>query len=59
MLIKVQAVGVNPVDTYIRSGTYARVPDLPYTPGDDSSGIVEAVGSEVTNFKVCYTLDSI
>jgi len=51
VLINVKAAGVNPVDTYIRNGTYARVPDLPYTPGDDSSGIVEAVGSEVTKFK--------
>ncbi|XP_035829403.1 quinone oxidoreductase [Aplysia californica] len=52
VLIKVGAAGVNPVDTYIRSGTYARLPDLPYTPGQDSAGVVEAVGPGVTRFKV-------
>jgi len=52
VLIKVEATGVNPVDTYIRNGTYSRVPDLPYTPGDDSAGVVEAVGSKVSGFKI-------
>ncbi|CAL1529899.1 unnamed protein product [Lymnaea stagnalis] len=51
ILIKVQAAGVNPVDTYIRSGTYSRVPTLPYTPGQDSAGVVEDVGPGVTKFK--------
>jgi NADPH2:quinone reductase len=32
VLIRVKAIGVNPVDGYIRSGTYARKPQLPYTP---------------------------
>ena len=50
VLIRVKAVGVNPVDTYIRSGTYARKPSLPYIPGADLAGIVEAVGSGVTRF---------
>jgi NADPH2:quinone reductase len=45
------AAGVNPVDTYIRSGTYPRKPDLPYTPGGDAAGIVEAVGDSVSDFK--------
>ena len=31
--IRIHAAGVNPVDTYIRSGTHSRVPKLPYTPG--------------------------
>src|ERR1043165_8729960 len=35
LLVRVAAVGVNPVDAYIRSGTYARKPTLPYTPGTD------------------------
>jgi NADPH2:quinone reductase len=48
VLIRVRAIGVNPVDTYIRSGTYARKPDLPYTPHADIAGIVESVGSGVT-----------
>jgi NADPH:quinone reductase len=48
VLIRVRAIGVNPVDTYIRSGTYARKPPLPYTPGTDVGGMVEAVGADVT-----------
>ena len=52
VLIKVQASGVNPVDTYIRSGAYGRLPQLPYIPGSDAAGVVEAVGQKVTNFKV-------
>lgn len=45
------AAGVNPVDTYIRSGNYARKPALPYTPGADGAGLVEAVGTGVSGFK--------
>ena len=51
VLIAVKAAGVNPVDTYIRAGTYAKKPALPYTPGSDAAGIVESVGSEVRRFK--------
>ncbi|MCF7974103.1 MAG: NADPH:quinone reductase [Phycisphaerae bacterium] len=50
ILIRVKAIGVNPVDTYIRSGQYAVTPDLPYTPGSDCSGTVEAVGPEIRSF---------
>ena len=39
------------VEVYIRSGTYARKPSLPYTPGTDVAGIVEAVGADVTGVK--------
>ena len=46
------AAGVNPVDTYIRSGSYSRRPTLPYIPGLDSAGTIEKVGAEVTKFKV-------
>jgi hypothetical protein len=31
--VRVMASGVNPVDAYIRSGNYSRLPPLPYTPG--------------------------
>jgi NADPH2:quinone reductase len=48
VLVRIRAAGVNPVETYIRSGTYARRPTLPYTPGHDAAGIVEAVGDGVT-----------
>lgn len=51
VLINVKAAGINPVDTYIRSGTYARKPPLPYTPGGDGAGIICEVGPEVTKFK--------
>ncbi|XP_072505960.1 quinone oxidoreductase isoform X2 [Notamacropus eugenii] len=51
VLIKVHACGVNPVETYIRSGTYNRIPALPYTPGTDVAGVVEAVGKRVANLK--------
>jgi NADPH2:quinone reductase len=46
--LRVRAVGVNPVDTYIRAGAYARKPALPYTPGADVGGEVEALGDGVT-----------
>uniref|UniRef100_A0A673U150 Quinone oxidoreductase n=1 Tax=Suricata suricatta TaxID=37032 RepID=A0A673U150_SURSU len=48
VLIKVHACGVNPVETYIRSGTYKRKPHLPYTPGSDVAGVIEAVGDHVS-----------
>jgi NADPH2:quinone reductase len=50
--IRVRAVGVNPVDGYIRSGTYARKPTLPYTPGTDVAGTIEARGAGVTGVAV-------
>jgi len=52
VLVRVHAVGVNPVDTYIRAGLYAIKPKLPYVPGSDASGTVEAVGERVKRFKV-------
>jgi len=49
VLIRVRAVGVNPVEAYIRAGTYARKPSLPYTPGSDAGGTIEAAGAGVTS----------
>lgn len=54
VLIKVHACGVNPVETYIRSGTYRRKPALPYAPGSDVAGVIEAVGDNVSTFKVLH-----
>lgn len=47
-VVKVEAAGVNPVDTYIRTGLYPRLPPLPYVPGGDAAGVVEAIGEEAT-----------
>jgi NADPH2:quinone reductase len=51
VLVRVRSVGVNPVDTYIRSGVYAAKPPLPYTPCNDGAGEVISVGSDVSGFK--------
>jgi NADPH2:quinone reductase len=52
VVVSVKAVGVNPVDTYIRSGAYAVKPPLPYTPGLDAAGTVKAVGEGVESVEV-------
>jgi NADPH:quinone reductase len=52
VLVQVKAAGVNPVDTYIRSGTYAQSPALPYIPGGDAAGVVKALGQGVSRLKV-------
>lgn len=51
ILVRVRAAGVNPYDTYMRNGTYPIKPPLPYTPGSDAAGTVEAVGDGVKRFK--------
>jgi len=51
VLVRVRAIGVNPYDTYMRAGTYAIKPPLPYTPGSDAAGTVEAVGPGVIKVK--------
>lgn len=48
VLVRLHAIGVNPVDVYLRAGQYGPVP-LPYTPGQDGAGVVAAVGEGVTN----------
>ncbi|MGX7025201.1 NADPH:quinone reductase [Vagococcus hydrophili] len=50
--ISLKAVGINPVETYIRQGTYSLLPELPYTPGKDGAGIIEEIGKNVTEFNV-------
>lgn len=52
VVISVRSIGVNPVDTYIRTGTYAQKPNLPYTPGSDAAGEVIAIGEEVSDLKI-------
>lgn len=51
ILVRIHAAGVNPIETYIRSGSYAAKPNLPYTPGADGAGVVETVGEGVKSFK--------
>lgn len=51
VLVRVRAIGVNPVETYIRAGKYARLPELPYTPGNDGAGVTEEIGSDVNGFQ--------
>lgn len=52
VVVRVHAAGVNPVDTYIRAGRYARKPEIPYTPGMDAAGTVEALGENVSGVAV-------
>ena len=51
VLVRIYAAGVNPYDTYMRAGTYAVKPPLPYTPGSDAAGVIEAVGDGVKKVK--------
>lgn len=50
VVVQVKAIGVNPVETYIRAGRYGPR-EFPYTPGADCAGIISAVGANVTRFK--------
>ena len=62
VLVKIEAAGVNPVDTYLRTGIHAHAPNLPYTPGKDAAGVVEAIGGDVSRWKPgdrVYTADSL
>jgi NADPH2:quinone reductase len=49
-LVKIEASGINFIDVYFRTGLYKC--DLPFTPGSEAAGVVEAVGPEVTEVKV-------
>jgi NADPH2:quinone reductase len=51
VLVRVRAVAVNPIDTYIRSGLVPAKLSFPFIVGCDLAGTVEAVGAEVTKFK--------
>lgn len=62
ILVRIHAAGVNPVDTYLRTGIHAHAPKLPYTPGKDGAGVVESTGDFVSKFKPgdrVYTAGSI
>jgi NADPH2:quinone reductase len=51
VLVKIHAAGVNPADTYARTGNYAVLSPLPYTPGTDGAGVIETVGDGVEKVK--------
>jgi NADPH2:quinone reductase len=51
VLVRVKAIGVNPVETYVRSGSNPAQP-LPYTPGSDAVGVIEAVGDGVMGWNI-------
>jgi NADPH2:quinone reductase len=51
VLVKIHAVGVNPVDTYIRAGKYGPR-SFPFTPGTDAAGVIEAMGQDVRHLEV-------
>lgn len=51
VLVRVRAVGVNPVDTSIRSGAWPLLGDPPFVLGWDISGVVEQTGAGVTRFR--------
>ena len=51
VLVRLHAAGVNPADTYIRGGTYAVKPALPYIPGAEGAGVIEAIGGGVVELQ--------
>ena len=50
VLVKLHAIGVNFIDVYHRTGLY-KLP-LPFTPGMEGSGVVESVGTDVTEVQL-------
>lgn len=52
VVVRLHAAGVNPVDAYVRAGTYPIKPDLPYTPGMEAAGVIESLGDGVIDLAV-------
>src|SRR6476646_2707521 len=50
VVVRMRAIGVNPVETYIRQGIYGPK-EFPYTPGSDGAGVVESVGTGLRRWK--------
>lgn len=51
VVVHIHAIGINPVETYLRSGIYGK-PPTPLTLGSDAAGIVESVGTDVSTVSV-------
>src|SRR5258708_34436952 len=51
VLVRHRAIGLNFVEIYFRSGVYP-APSMPFTPGSEAAGIVEAIGSGATGLKI-------
>ena len=49
ILIKIKTAGVNPIDNLVVSGMLPNILPFPHIPGAESSGIVEQIGSHVSN----------
>ena len=52
VLIRVKAAGLNFPDVLIIQGKYQFQPELPFIPGGECAGVVEAVGAKVTQWKI-------
>ena len=50
VVIKLSAIGVNPVDAYCRSGAASWV-SVPFTPGVDGAGTITRIGAEVAHLQ--------
>ena len=56
MLIRIQAASLNFPDLLIVQNKYQTKPELPFVPGSEYAGVIEAVGENVTNLKVGQTV---
>jgi len=61
VLVHIHGIGVNPVETYQRSGSNPAI-TLPWTPGTDAAGVIEAIGPETPTLRIddrVYTSDTL
>ena len=61
VVVRVRAIGVNPVETYIRAGRYGPR-EFPFTPGSDCAGTIHEIGPGVKQWKIgdrVYTASTI
>jgi NADPH2:quinone reductase len=61
LVVRLNSIGVNPVETYVRAGKYGPRA-FPYTPGADAAGVVESIGSDIGSVAIgqrVYVIGSI